>query len=430
MPESFIQNYRSLANTDQRRHALDILNAGLNAAATDPALRQKIKLTDSTLTIDTDSYNLDNFDRVLFVGIGKAAIAAAHTITDLLGSRLTDGVVIDTRTDTFPRLRSFKGSHPYPSHDNQAATEAVWELLSQCTTRDLVITVISGGGSALLFRPQQLSCDQVVSLTQALMHHAANIYEMNTVRKHISTIKGGQLAIHAQPATMINLIFSDILDDDLSMVASGPTYLDQTTVTDAWQIVQKYNLDQQLNLSLDCFTETPKNPSLFDHVHNYLIVNNQVAVQAMSAMANSLGYNTRIHSVNLSGEARVVSTQLISLMSQPRTALIAAGETTVTITGPGGTGGRNLEFALGALLDLPNNILATSCASDGIDNAMPAAGALADHITLDTARSAHLNLNHYLSHNDSYSFFEQTDNLIITGPTGINIADLILVLRD
>ena len=343
----------------------------------------------------------------------------------ILGSWITDGIILDVKGGPLKHMKSLVGTHPLPSFTNIRATAEIIGILKGVDSKDLVLVIVSGGGSALLCWPYQLTCDDMASITNALMNRGATIQELNTVRKHTSEIQGGHLARLAYPATVVGLIFSDVPGDDLSCVASGPTVLDTTTVKDAQHILKKYHVLQQCQLIHCDLRETPKDPIFFSHVTNELIVNNKMAVEAMNHQAQKLGYDSSIYSLTLTGEARE-SGKLFAGLAKPGEVLVAAGETTVTIQG-NGKGGRNQEFVLGALEMLPAQSLVLSCASDGIDNG-PVAGAFADDLVKVSARRKHLEVKTFLDENNSFSFFQKTKTAIKTGKTGINVSDLMVCL--
>ncbi len=421
-----ILNEKTLATTKLRRDALRIVRAGLEAVETRKSLRQIVHRQGERLTVGRRVYRLDRYRRIFVIGIGKAAFDAVRALESLLGSRITDGVVLDVKGGKLLRVKSLIGTHPLPSHTNIRATAEILGIVKGATADDLVIAVVSGGGSALLCWPHQLECDDVTKINRLLMRRGATIHEINTVRKHISEIQGGQLAWMAHPATMIGLIFSDVPGDDISMVASGPTVLDTTTVKDAQRVMKKYDVLRLCALEHCDLRETPKHPQFFEHVQNELVVSNVIAVQAMATRARALGYDPIVYSTTLEGEAREAG-QLLASLLRPGSALIAAGETTVTVHGKG-QGGRNQEVALGALAALPKNGLVVSFASDGIDNS-PVAGALVDEQVRERVQALQLRPERALEKNDSLTFFEAVGSSIKTGVTGVNISDLMLGLQ-
>jgi len=426
MTTSIIRNKRALATTALRRDALFVLEAGLHAVRTPQIVRQRIHRTGQLLTIDKRSWDLSRYDHIYVVAIGKAAYDAASTLETVLGARITDGIVLDVKSGPLKRLKSIAGSHPFPSVSNMRATGEIMALLKHVDSRDLLITIVSGGGSSLLCWPYQLKCDDLTVMTQLLMHKGASIHEVNTVRKHLSEIQGGQFARLAYPAEVIGLIFSDVPGDDLGVVASGPTVLDITTVDDARAVLARYNVLKECRLPHCELRETPKDPTFFRHVTNILMVSNKTALEAMETAARKRGYVARVHSWTLDGEARELG-RVFAGLPEPGEMVLAAGETIVRVLGKG-EGGRNQEFALGALTHLEDDALVLSCASDGIDNT-PAAGAIADVHVGDVARRRKLDPVAFLNRNDSYPFFQKTNGHIMTGLTGINISDLMLAAR-
>lgn len=420
-----IINQKTLATTALRRDALRIMKAGLDAVDTQDVVKRRVQRKGEVLTIGKQKYRLNRYKRVFVIGVGKASFDASKALESILGDRITDGIVLDVKGGELKYIKSLIGTHPFPSHANIRATAQILGILKGVTASDLVITIISGGGSALLCWPHQLECDDVTKITQLLMKRGATIHELNTVRKHTSEIQGGQIAGIAFPATVASLIFSDVPGDDISMVASGPTVLDTTTVKDAQRVLEKYDVLKLCRLEKCNLRETPKDPLMFSHVQNELMVSNVVAVEAMKAAAQKLGYTPVLFSTTLSGEAREVG-QMLAKLIKPGEALIAAGETTVTVQGKG-KGGRNQEVALGALNSIPSNSLLLSMASDGIDNSS-IAGALVDDKVKEVVKTKKIKSAKFLKQNNSLPFFQATESFIETGHTGINVSDLMLCL--
>lgn len=404
-----------------------IIEAGFAAIDTHKVVSSKVKLTGKILKIGNNRYNLAKYKNVYVVGIGKASHDAAEQLEKILGSKIAGGVVLDVKAGKLKRVKCVKGSHPYPSQTNIKATGEIIRLLNKLDETDLVITIISGGGSALLCQPYKLQCGELVLITRALMKAGASIQELNTVRKHLSVIQGGQMARMAYPATVVGLIFSDVPGDDLSVVASGPTVVDKTTVADARAVLDKYHVLKAVQMSGVDLTKTPKDPLYFKNVKNHLLVCNSVAAKAMQEKSKELGYKARVLSTRLTGEAVKVGRRLAT-SAKAGEAVIAAGETTVVVTG-NGQGGRNQELVLGALAKLPDDALIVSVASDGIDNT-PVAGALVDETVQEAVAKHDVDPKQVLARNDSYTFFQKIGNQIKTGVTGANVSDLILVLRE
>ena len=426
MPKHFIKNFSSLANTPGRRDALKILEAGLAAVRTDRAIRNKLKIKRNILTAGRRAYDLSKFDHLYVIGFGKASHAAAAELERMLGSKITGGIVLDVTGGKLKRIKTLVGTHPLPSMKNIHATIEIMDILKKADSTDLIIAIVSGGGSALLCRPSGVKCNELARITSMLMRRGAEIHEENTVRKHLSEILGGQFARLAYPATVLGLIFSDVPGDDIGMVASGPTVLDKTTVDDAARVLAKYDIIKTCYLPGCDLAETPKDPVFFRRVHNLLVAANGLAVDAMKSEAINLGYKVRVLFNYLEGEARAVGRK-IATIPEPGEAVLAGGETTVTVAGKG-IGGRNQELALGALGHIVDGTVVLSCASDGQDNGL-AAGAIADFKTKESAVRLGLDADAYLANNDSATFMKKTASQIVIGPTGINVSDLMIALR-
>lgn len=421
-----VKNYRNIATTKLRQDALNIFEQGMTAVKTETALRRHLAVNGTKLKVGSKIYDLENFEKVFVVGCGKASLEAARVLEKMLGKRITAGVVIDVKQGKLRRIKSFAGTHPFPSTKNLQATGQIVAMLKNTSSRDLVIAIVSGGGSALLYWPHAVGLRNFICATKNLMMSGVAIGEMNVVRKHLSAIQGGQLVQMARKSSLIGLIFSDVPGDDIGTVASGPTVFDETTVKDAMRVLSKYDVLNGCNISKGDLSETPKNRDIFRKVQNVLVVNNGLAVKAMVTEARKLGYRPRIVSTAIIGEAREVG-KLLAKTIKPGEALILAGETTVKVIGKG-KGGRNQEVVLGALDYLKNNALILSASSDGHDNS-EVAGAFGDNDVARIADKQKLSSKKYLASNDSFNFFMRTNSQIVTGITGINVADFIVVLR-
>lgn len=416
-----IKNKKTLIrNSELRKHALLILEAGLQAIDPKLAVREKVRVQNGVLLCGTARIKLGAFKRIFFVGIGKAALSTAQGIEAVFGDLLTGGICLDIRTGPLKHIRSIAGTHPYPSKKNVQATDEIKRMVSGLKKDDLVIAAITGGGSALLCSAPEMTCEEEVDVIRRCFQAGATIEELNTLRKHISDIRGGGLARLAYPATVVSLIISDTPGCSMDMVASGPTLFDPTTVKDAKRIQKKYLLP------LFSLFETPKDKKYFSRVYNTLLLCNMDALNAMHHQALSLGYKTKVLGSALSGEARTVF-QRYAQDINAHEVYIGGGETTVTVRA-NGKGGRNQEVVLGALPFLKNGMAVASINSDGLDNT-DAAGAIADDQTPSRAKKMSYNPRAYLARNDSYHFFEKLDDLIRTGPTGTNVSDLFVLLR-
>ncbi len=425
--KTIIKRTPAIRATKLRLDAARIFDAGLLAIDTKVAVSTSLKRVGEKLKMGGMVYDLRSYDHVYVIAIGKAAYDASCALEKILGNRITDGIALDVKSGPLKRMKSIAGTHPLPSVANMRATGEIMGLLKQVDHNDLVIAVVSGGGSALLCWPYELKCGQLAELTDALMRAGATIQELNTVRKHLSEVQGGQLARLAHPATVAGLIFSDVPGDDIGMIASGPTVLDQTTVKQAQAIVKKYQMEDQCGLEGCEWRETPKDPQFFSRVTNTLVVSNRVALVAMENEAKRLGYKVRTYSQSLTGEAREVGALLAAL---PRSGecVIAAGETTVAVKGTG-LGGRNQEVAMGAMRVVEQGVLVASCASDGVDHS-PAAGAFADRNAFEKASRKKNSLQKAMETNSSFEFCKRLGIQYITGMTGANVSDLMLAMRE
>jgi len=420
-----IKNIDDLATNKLRTDALEILEAGYQSILTDKVIKSNVKLKGSNLSVNGNEYDLNSYDRVFFVGIGKCALDAAKSMEELLGERITEGVVIDVRSGApLKHLKIYQGTHPLPSEKNVEAAKNIVEMLADTTERDLVIIVISGGGSALLCLPDELRCEELAKITDALMKKGAAINEINTVRKHTSKIQGGQLAEIAYPATVLSLIFSDVPGDYISVIASGPTVLDNTTKEDAQKIVDKYNLWEDTGVGDHELLETPKEGKYFEKVDNILLVTNKVALDAMRKKAQDIGYNAEIMDSQFEGEAKDFGEQLASDGYGKNSCVLYAGETTITFAKdkPYGAGGRNQEVSLAALPHMKEDEVVVAAASDGWDNT-DMAGAIADKELYEKSKRIGVDIDAALETHSTYDFYKRLGGYINTGKTGVNVSD-------
>ena len=423
-----IKNIDALGLTPLRRDALAILEAGYEAVLTERVIREKVTMMGDDICIGDRNICLSDYERVFFVGIGKCAVDASLVFEDLLGGRITDGIVLDVRSGVFQKLRSFVGTHPFPSETNMAATKKIVEMLKGITARDLVIAVISGGGSALLCLPHNVKCGMLRKMVEALWSRGATISEVNTVRKHLSDIQGGQLAKLVYPATMAAFLFSDVPGDDIGMIASGPTVRDATTAKDAEHILEKYDILSQCRVE-DCeLVETPKEEKYFDRVLNVLLVTNEKALGAMQRKAESLGYHAEVADTGVEGLAAVLGHRLAEEALPSRSCRLYGGETTVLVKG-NGEGGRNQECALAAVPVISDHRVLVAASSDGWDNT-DVAGALCDAGDRKRGEALGLSPEKYLEENDSYHYWKAAGGAIVTGRTGINVADFYFVISE
>jgi hydroxypyruvate reductase len=419
-----IKNIRELSTTPERRAALQLLDAALDACDAERLLDENIVVENNVLRVSDECVNLSFFERIFVVGAGKAAGMMAAAVERKLGNKITDGIIIDVVHRKLKHIRCVKGSHPLPSATNQRAAAAMAKMVQKGSANTLVICLISGGGSVLMADPfaSQASAQKTV---QALLKSGATIQEINTVRKHLYALAGGNLAAKAFPSRVLSIILSDVVGDDPSLVASGPTVLDKTTVADAKKALKRHHI------SAAGLRETPKDEHLFNRANNVMLLTNKTAVDAMAQKARELGLQPTILDTHEQGEARAEAVRLVEhAPSQPGQVLLAAGETTVTVKGKG-KGGRNQELAAAAmaLLSTQQHIALASMGTDGMDHT-DAAGAIVDQDSLAMAKKRKLDVGKALEDNDSYTFFKKLGkHQIITGPTGTNVSDIMVVVR-
>jgi glycerate 2-kinase len=434
-----------------------ILAAAIAAVEPGAAVRRFLRREGETLVAGDVAYDLGAFDRVWIIGAGKAGAPMAVAAAEIVGERLTGGIVIvkeghltaDHVAALQPQVELLEAGHPLPDARGVAAGERIAALLTQLGERDLVLALISGGGSALLTRPAPgISLDDMQKLTEVLLACGASINEINTLRRHLDTLKGGGLARLAAPATVITLVLSDVVGDPLDVIASGPTVADPTTFADALDVLERYNILSQTPMAIlrrleggvrGAIAETPKpgDPALA-RVGNLIIGSNRLAAEAALAAAQREGFNALILTTFLQGEARVVGRVLAAIareiadnnrpIGRPA-CVIAGGETTVTLRGDG-RGGRNQELALAAVADLaaaPGALL-VALATDGGDGPTDAAGAVVSTTTYQRAGDLGLDVAAALARNDSYPFFDALGDLLRPGSTHTNVNDLALVV--
>ena len=426
-----IRNSVQLSATTTRKHILRILEAGLQAVSPEQLMREQFayEAKSDTLYVQGKAYQLANFEKVVVIGVGKVSAHVAELIEAKMQGRIAGGIVIDIVPANTKKIVSRVGTHPLPSSVNVSATDELVTMLQNLTAKDLVLAVISGGGSSLLTSPQVVSLEEERKITQALMDCGVSITEMNTVRKHLSSVKGGNLAKYAYPASMISLIFSDIPRDDISQVASGPTVLDRTTINDATEIMNRYQVLDRCSMDHCGMRETPKEQRYFKNVTNILFCSSGVALQAMERCAHDLGLRVKVWNPAFSGEAREVAKAMLADL-EPNQCLLAAGESVVTIKDKvKGSGGRNQEMALAALLSLPDKVTFAALNSDGHDNS-DVAGALVDQATAVQAKQLGLDLSGHLAHHDEYGLLSDLGASIMTGHTGSNVSDLVVAIKE
>ncbi|WP_321371678.1 glycerate kinase [uncultured Desulfuromusa sp.] len=434
-----------------RQNAIKIFQAGLQAVAPGAAIKNVCHLDQSILSVDGQKYDLDTYSSILIIGAGKAGSSMGKAVEDILGDRISKGLIV-VKYDHLEELKTIKiheAGHPVPDQNGLEGAQAIYRLASSAKEDTLVLCLISGGGSALLTLPVEGgTLEDKQETTQVLLSCGATIHEINAIRKHLSLIKGGGLAKAVYPATLITLILSDVVGDDLDSIASGPSVPDSKTYADCQAIFKKYAITKDIPESVrrhiesgiaGNIAETPKpGQEFFRKTQNVIVASNFNALLKAKEKADELGYNTLILSSMLEGETREVAAIHIAIAReihshgyplQKPACLLSGGETTVRIQG-NGKGGRNQEFALAAAIKMAGmkNSIVLSAGTDGTDGPTDAAGAIVDGRTVERAVKAGLDPQQYLDNNDSYHFFDKLNDLFKTGPTHTNVMDLRIIL--
>ncbi len=423
-----------------RESARAVFDAALRAADVRPLVRRAL-----------GGLDLPPRGRVLVVGAGKASGAMASAAEETLGDRIADGVVAvkDGHLAPTRRVHLLEAGHPVPDERGAAAARAIHDLAHSAGPDDLVLVLISGGGSALTPAPAPpITLAEKQALTRLLLRAGADIKQLNAVRKHCSILKGGQLARAAAPARVHALLLSDVIDDPLDVIASGPTAPDASTFAQALAILDRFGIADQVAPGIirrleegrrGAIPETPKpGDPLFEHVTNTVIGNNHLVIESAMERAGALGLPPHFLTRTLEGEAREVAARFVALAREVRTGagparapccLIAGGETTVTVKGQG-SGGRCQEFALAAAIEMAGlpDVVVLAAGTDGSDGPTTAAGAVADGQSAARAHSIGVDLAARLAENDSNAALAALGDLIVTGPTNTNLLDLYLVI--
>jgi len=427
-----------------REIAKKIFFKSLSEVLPENIISSSVKFSKGILQIDETSVDLHCFRKVYLLGCGKASLRMARSMEEILRERIDGGIVVTNYAD-FPleTIEVLEASHPLPDMRSLRAARRIKEILRKLSEEDFFIFLLSGGASALMEEPiEPISIGEVALLNQLLLKSGADIYEINCVRKHVSSIKGGKLA-RATRARGLVLVISDVVGDDLEVIGSGPFYCDRTTFKDAYEVIKKYGLLEKIPDTIKKviqqgiegkIPETPKSPP--DNVKHLIIGNNLRALREAKLQAEKFGFRAVILTSMLEGEAKEVAKLVVSIAKEvkasgnpvlPPACLLLGGETTVKVRGSG-KGGRNQEFCLSALKSLRDfkDICILSAGTDGIDGNTDVAGAVVDAQSLDKAKG--LDVDEFLNNNDSYSFFQRVGGLIKTGPTGTNVMDIIIAI--
>ncbi|MDD5207209.1 MAG: glycerate kinase [Desulfobacterales bacterium] len=439
-----------------RSDARRLFDAAVRRVDPYETVKRFVRCSGGKLVLDPDGsgrtpLSLESFEHVYVIGGGKASAPMAKALEEILGERISGGLIVVKYGFTEPLkfLEIIEAGHPLPDGKGVEGAGRILEILKGAGEKDLILSLISGGGSALLPLPAGgITLAEKQAVTRMLLECGATIGEINAVRKHISSSKGGQMARGAFPATTINLMLSDVVGDRLDVIASGPFVPDPSTFQDAWSVIEKYRLESipsavraYLEKGMkEGAEETPKaGDPVFEKVRNFVIGSNMLALEAAEREAQKLGFNAVILSSMIEGETREIAhvhtaiAKEILATGRPVPApacVISGGETTVTIRGKG-RGGRNQEFCLAAAIDIrdqPLRVIVASGGTDGNDGPTDAAGAMVDPLTCRRGEELGLGAETHLENNDAYPFLEKTGDLLITGPTKTNVMDVRFVL--
>jgi len=424
---SYIKNYEQLATNENRKIVLDLIETAYTAIQPSHVFAHHFSVENNALKIFDQTFDLSNFIGIFLLGFGKGSAGNCKILEEKLKDRITDGYDIDVVDDKhFKKIHYTKGTHPLPSEQNIVLTKNIIDHFEKMHENNLVLVVTCGGGSVLFEAPNKLSLDQIATVNKSLLQSGATIEEMNAVRKHLSRVKGGGLAKILYPATVVNLIFSDVPGNELSVIASGPLVKDRSTLDDVKKIVKKYSLTKIANLPPDALVETPTDDKYFKNVHNILMLSNHTALDAMEKLAQKKGINVHVLTDRLQGDAHTLGEKLIK-ETPSKTLLLAGGESTMQVTGKG-KGGRNQALALSALPYITDAAILTAFGSDGWDF-YELAGAIADKQTLQKQQAMHLDAQPFLADDNSYEFWMKIGDGIKTGHLDSNVSDLYIVFK-
>jgi glycerate 2-kinase len=444
--------------TEDRSNIEDLFLTGINAVDAYEITKRSMSIQGSMLRIadhqgHQECYDLSRIKRILIAGFGKAAYPMAQAVEQTMPHRITKGFIITPHgTGTgLNRIDVIEAGHPIPDNDGIYGAQRIADMLQHAAEDDLVVLLVSGGGSALCTSPAQgLTFGDLRKMNEVLLRSGANIEEINTIRKHMSSVKGGQLARLAHPAKMAVMIISDVIGDPPHTIASGPAAPDPSTFCEARDILQKYGLSEhtppriRARLEAGCRGDIPETPKpgdpLFRHTRNIIIANNLTALRSIAKHAKQKGYESFILTSRLSGDtrrvARVFASMIIEFTRITRTTsmpvcIISGGEMTTRVEGEG-LGGRNGDFCLSLVPIIKGlkRVQILAAGTDGIDGNTDAAGAIVNGDTYEHARALGLDVEQALANYDAYTFFKATGSLVITGPTRTNVMDIQIALID
>lgn len=434
-----------------RKDAESIFCAGIDAVTGRNSVSHHCRLDGTIFHVSDLSFDLKQFHRIYIVGAGKAAAPMADAMETILGDKVAGGIISVKygHGNHLRKTRIIEAGHPVFDQNSVLAAEAIMSMITSAGPDDLVLFLLSGGASALVAKPAPpITLAEKQEAIQRLLLCGADIDAINTIRKHISLIKGGRLAQASYPATLLTLIISDVVGDKLNIIGSGPTVPDTGTYADCLDIVKKYRLSDKLPATIIShledgakgrLPETPRSDDLsFSKAHARIIAANTTALEAARKKAESLGYNTLLLSSMIEGDTRAAACLLSSVAKEvkksgnpvrPPACLLSGGETTVMVAGAG-KGGRNQEFALASAVEIAGmkNTVVLCGGTDGTDGPTDAAGGIVDGQTIQKAAKNGIDGKAFLENNDSYHFLGRTGDLLVTGPTGTNVMDLRIFL--
>ncbi len=427
---------------DLKNKAIEIFKSAVSSVLPENLIKTNLKYENQSLIVEKDVYPVKKF---YVFGSGKASIKMAEAVEELFLDKIINGVVVCNYTKKLKKIKTVEGSHPVPTEKSIKGGEILIKEMSSLSENDFFIYLLSGGSSALIEKPiPPLTLKDLQKTTEILLKHSVPIEEINVIRKHLSLIKGGRLGASTK-AKGIVLVISDVIGDDLETIGSAPLYFDRSTYKDAFNILEKYNIWNEIPEKVKEIIQkgikgeiedTPKKPN--PNIKHYIIGNNFKALKSAQKKAQELGFNAKIMTSQLKGEAKEVAKVIVSIGKEiektgnpfnPNVCLLFGGETTVTVTG-NGKGGRNQEMVLSALQEIKNDksIVFLSGGTDGIDGNSDAAGAVVDFESYEKALEKNLKIDDYLKNNDSYNFFKKTGDLIITKKTGTNVMDITILI--
>ena len=443
-----IINYKELASSPLRKKSLDILLAGISGVMPQNALKKNVSFNKGILKIYGDSFDVGK-GNLYVIGFGKASAAMANALEKIIPPKCITAGFVNCSIDTIKtrKIKVNKASHPVPDKNGAAGAKKMLKLVKDVKSDDCVICLISGGGSALLPDPAEgITLDELKKMTELMLKSGAESYELNNLRKHTSRLKGGNLARILQPAKVISLILSDVINKN-DVTASGPTSPDSSTFRQSYNVLKKYNLLEKMPKSIIAHikkgmqgkaAETAKpGDRIFGNVHNYIIADYKTALDAMEKMAAELGFEAEILPNHIEGEAKIAAGKMAKMFRKKQIshkknfALIYSSENSVTVKGKG-KGGRNQEYVACLIEKIKgsSSCVAASVGSDGIDFISGVGGALADNKTYAESKKMNLNVGNFLKDNNSFVLHKKLNTLILMKPTNTNVGDINVYLQE